>query len=146
MFVQLKQNKNTTFDRLLCYISGHLFLILQYDVWGLKTLFCKHVLSLKHSLWLYFYKHVINHIECVPFLLQQFAACPCHAECKRRTSDISMAASSLHQIQPDSLIDARLMERVYASDRILEWTFPSSVRHRQGPLPLVFSVERHGER
>lgn len=64
----------------------------------------------------------------------------------RRTSDISTTASSLHQIQPDPLIDTRLTGRVYAPDRILEWTFPSSVRHRQGPLPLVFSLERQREK
>ncbi|CAB1443503.1 unnamed protein product [Pleuronectes platessa] len=61
----------------------------------------------------------------------------------RRTSDMSAAASPLHQIQPDPLIDVRLTASVYAPDRILEWTFHYSMRHRQGPL--VFSIERNRE-
>jgi len=49
----------------------------------------------------------------------------------------------LHQILQDGLIDVGLTERVYGPDRILEWTFPSSLCHRQGPLPFVFPVKRH---
>lgn len=99
---------------------------------------------------MYFHMHLINHIACVsPFpinLLHVLAVLNVKRQRTRRTSDISAAASSPHQIQPDPLIDVRLTERVYAPDRILEWTFPSSVRHRQGPLPLVFSVEDRKKR
>ena len=114
---------------------------------SLNTSLC---LTCSHSLWYNFYRHFINHIGCMSSfpsnLLHVLAMLKVKKERTRRTSDISVAASSLHQIQPDPLIDVRLTERAYAPDRILEWTFPSSVRHRQGPLPLVFSVERHGEK
>lgn len=68
-------------------------------------------------------------------LLHVLAMLNAKREGTRRTSDMSAAASSLHQIQPDPQIVVRLTERVYAPDRILEWTFPSSIRHRQGPSP-----------
>lgn len=113
-----------------------------------KTLYF--VKTCSHVPWFYFYTHLINHISCVSpsssNFLHVLAMLNAKEERTRRTSDISAAASSLHQIQRDPQIDVRLTERVYTPDRILEWTFPSSVRHRQGPLPLVFSVERHREK
>lgn len=128
------------------------FLISLCGSWGWKrnhsfsfpgSLQCfTHLGSLTHSLLL-----LASLAGCVsPFpgnLQHVLAMLNVKREGTRGTSDIGAAASSLHQIQPDLLIDARLTERVYAPDRILEWTFPSSIRHRQGPLPLVFSVERH---
>lgn len=82
------------------------------------------------------------HRLCASYWLHVDAGCKVKRELARWTSDTRVApSSSVHQRQRDALIDAWLMESVYAPDRKLEWTFPPSIRHRQGPLLLVFAVE-----